>query len=360
MQPDNRPKYTLNSVYLYLTGGCNLRCTHCWLTPDYVADDQEAPDGITTDDVKKVIEQGKPLGLYEMKLTGGEPFINKEIFEIIELISSENITINIETNGTLIDRDTTSFLKKKGINHISVSIDSPNASFHDTFRGKSGALHDAVSGVRHMTEEGLDVQIIMSLTTDNVKDIEDLVKMARELNAGSVKINPILPIGRGNVLTEKGKTVPVEELIELCRWMEGDLSKKYGIETIFSLPTAFKSLRRFFGSNNSECHILNILGIIATGHISICGIGKEEPTLIMGNIREDDLGDIWKNSPILKSLREIVPKKMDGICGRCILKGVCLGACRANAFVLEGNLSAPDWICRDAYEKGLFPESRII
>ena len=360
MQPDNRPKYTLNSVYLYLTGGCNLRCSHCWLTPDYIADDQEVPDGITTGDVKKVIEQGKPLGLYEMKLTGGEPFINKEIFEIIELISSEDITINIETNGTLIDRDTASFLKKKGINHISVSIDSPNASFHDTFRGKRGAFSDATSGVRHMTAEGLDVQIIMSLTSDNVKDIEDLVRMAKELKANSVKVNPILPIGRGNVLTDRGKTVPVEELIELCRWMEGDLSKKYKIHTFFSLPTAFKSLRRFFSSNNSECHILNILGIIATGHISICGIGKEEPSLIMGNIREDDIRDIWENSPILKSLREIVPKKMEGICSNCILKGVCLGACRANAFVLTGDLSAPDWVCQEAYEKGLFPQSRLI
>ena len=60
------------------------------------------------------------------------------------------------------------------------------------------------------------------------------------------------------------------------------------------------------------------------------------------------------------ALRERVPNRMEGICGKCILKGVCLGACRADAFVLSGSLGTPFWICQEAYEKGLFPEQRMM
>ena len=152
----------------------------------------------------------------------------------------------------------------------------------------------------------------------------------------------------------------MEDLIALSHWAEGDLAERYGINVCFTLPSAFKPMDAFLKHKNAECHILNILGIVSTGHISMCGIGKEVKGLIMGNIREDNLQDIWFHSPVLATLRELVPKRIEGICGRCILKGVCLGSCRADAFVLSGSLGAPFWICQEAYDKGLFPEQRII
>ena len=161
-------------------------------------------------------------------------------------------------------------------------------------------------------------------------------------------------------MTEGGKTVPVDELIRLSSWVENDLKEKYDIQTYFTIPSAFKKIDSFFNGNNAQCHILNIIGIIASGHISICGIGKEVPELVIGNIREDNLEELWRNSPVLSELRRIVPDNMKGICGRCILKGLCLGSCRANAYVLHGDLSAPDRICQEAYEMGIFPETRII
>jgi len=206
----------------------------------------------------------------------------------------------------------------------------------------------------------LNVQFIMSLVSENTGDIEPLVALAGEMGAGSVKVNPVMPIGRGNTLTRKGRTVPVEDLIALSDWTEGELAEKYGISVCFTLPSAFKPMGTFLKQKNAECHILNILGIVATGHISMCGIGREVKGLVMGNIREDNLADIWMHSPVLADLRDLVPKRMEGICGRCILKAVCLGSCRADAFVLSGSLGAPFWICQEAYEKGLFPKQRMV
>ncbi len=360
MESDEKPSYRLNSAYLYLTSGCNLKCSHCWLTPSFVPETEDAPDGITADDVRKIIKEGRPIGLFNIKLTGGEPFINREIFEIIEVISSEELVMDIETNGTLIDENTAAFLKRSNASSISVSIDSINPKFHDSFRGVEGSWDDAVTGVENMVSQGLRVQIIMSLIGDNSGDIEGVVDMAKRLNANSVKFNPVMPIGRGGKLTEGGKTVPVDELIRLSSWVENDLKEKYDIQTYFTIPSAFKKIDSFFNGNNAQCHILNIIGIIASGHISICGIGKEVPELVIGNIREDNLEELWRKSPVLSELRRIVPDNMKGICGRCILKGLCLGSCRANAYVLHGDLSAPDRICQEAYEMGIFPETRII
>jgi SynChlorMet cassette radical SAM/SPASM protein ScmF len=360
MGPDKKPIYRLDSAYLYLTSGCNLRCSHCWLTPNFVPKIEEAPDGITADDVRKIIKEGRPMGLCNIKLTGGEPFINREVFEIIEVISSEELVLDIETNGTLIDEKAANFLKEHNASTVSVSIDSFGPAFHDAFRGVEGAWEDAVRGVECMVSERLNVQIIMSLVGDNCGDIEGIVEMAKRLKANSVKFNPVMPIGRGGGLTDGGKTLPVDELIRLSSWVEEDLREKYGVKTYFTIPSAFKKIGSFFKGNNAQCHILNIIGIIASGHISICGIGKEEPELVIGNIREDDLAEVWKNSPILAELREIVPNGMKGICGKCVFKNICLGACRANAYVLYRDLSAPERICQEAYEMGLFPETRII
>jgi SynChlorMet cassette radical SAM/SPASM protein ScmF len=360
MGPDKKPIYRLDSAYLYLTSGCNLKCSHCWLTPNFVPNIEEAPDGITADDVKKIIGEGRPLGLHNIKLTGGEPFINREIFEIIEVVSSEELVLDIETNGTLIDKKAAKFLRKHNASTVSVSIDSVNSTFHDAFRGVEGSWDDAVGGVECMVGEGLNVQIIMSLIGDNRDDIEGIVEMAKRLGANSVKFNPVMPVGRGGGLTDKGKTVPVDELIRLSPWVEEDLQEKYGVKTHFTIPSAFKKISSFFNGNNAQCHILNIIGIIASGHVSICGIGKEEPELVIGNIREDDLGELWRDSPVLAELREIVPGGMRGICGKCVFKNICLGACRANAYVLYRDLSAPERICQEAYEMGLFPETRII
>jgi SynChlorMet cassette radical SAM/SPASM protein ScmF len=352
--------YPLTQAYLYLSGGCNLRCAHCWISPGFVPEGETQAERLTTADVKKVIDEGRPLGLSSAKLTGGEPFLNEEIFEIIDLICGEKLSISIETNGTLIDREAACFLKKRGVDSVSVSIDSHRPSFHDPFRGVEGSLDRAVRGVESLVAEGIPVQIIMSLVRENTADIEGLIDLAGRLGANSVKINPVNPIGRGGTLTNRGAIPPVGELIDLCRWVEEDLSKRNGIETFFTIPSALKSIGSLFDARNAQCHVLTIIGILANGDVSICGIGRQEPRLVMGNIRTDDLARIWLESPILGSLRDTVPGKMEGICGRCIMKGICLGSCRADAFALGGSLAAPYWICREADEKGLFPQSRLV
>jgi SynChlorMet cassette radical SAM/SPASM protein ScmF len=354
------PAYPLAHAYLYLTGGCNLRCAHCWISPAYSPRGEIPGDSLSADDVRKVIDEAGPLGLCQVKLTGGEPFLNRNIFEIIEVAAARGLTIFIETNATLIDRDAAAFLKRHGVTSLSVSIDSHRPAFHDSFRGVKGAFDDAVSGVELLTAEGISVQLIMSLVSENAGDIEGVVDLARRTGASSVKINPVNPVGRGGALMDRGKTLSARQLIDLGRWVEEELSRRTGIDTFFTIPSAFKRIGHLFDSRNSQCRILNIIGILSDGGVSICGIGRQEPSLLMGNIRTDDLARIWTESPVLSELRSVVPHGMEGVCGLCAMRGICLGSCRADAYVLSGSLSAPYWICREAYENGFFPLSRVV
>ncbi len=360
MRADRTPAYPLIHAYLYLSGGCNLRCAHCWISPSFTPQQEAVRDRLTTADVKKIIDAARPLGLSRVKLTGGEPFLNEDVFDIVRLLDVSGLSASIETNGTLIDRKAAAFLKDHGIRSVSVSIDSHRASFHDSFRGVDGALNRAAAGVEFLAAEGIAVQVIMSLVRDNAADIEGLVEMAQRLGARSVKINPVTPVGRGGSLKDQGQTLPVEELLALCAWVEGELAASYGIDTFFTVPSALKPISHLFDGRNAQCYILNIIGILAGGDISICGIGREERSLTMGNIRTDDLAQVWKSSHVLGRLREIVPRRMEGICGRCFMAGICLGSCRADAYVLSGSLSAPHWVCEEAYEKGLFPPGRMV
>ena len=148
MRAGNAPAYPLVHAYLYLSGGCNLRCAHCWISPDFAPGREAAFDRLTTADVKKIVDEGRPLGLSHVKLTGGEPFLNKDIFDIIDLLAGRSLSVSIETNGTLIDRDAAAFLGKKGVGSVSVSMDSHRASFHDAFRGVEGAFDGVVAGDR--------------------------------------------------------------------------------------------------------------------------------------------------------------------------------------------------------------------
>ena len=113
------------------------------------------------------------------------------------------------------------------------------------------------------------------------------------------------------------------------------------------------------GDGCSRCGILGIIGVLAGGAYSMCGIGENMPDLVFGNAARDRLEDIWKNTPILNKLREGLPGNLEGICGKCLMKNLCLGNCIALNYYRSKKLWAPFWFCDKAREKGLKFGGRI-
>jgi radical SAM protein with 4Fe4S-binding SPASM domain len=185
----------------------------------------------------------------------------------------------------------------------------------------------------------------------------EVIELAKDLGCGSVKFNHVQQVGRGERFAdEQGLDVP--EIINIYQRIEKDLRKESEIRIHFDIPFAFYSIRKLLDDNLGRCTVLNILGLLAGGELSLCGIGATVPELIYGHIKTDSLRDVWCNSPGLVQLRELIPAKLERIFARCIHRDICLGACVANNFHSTGRLNAPYRFCHIADELGLFPASR--
>lgn len=348
----------LNSYYFYLTAGCNLACRHCWLAPKF------QPNGGTGGHLdyslfELAIMQGLPLGLSHAKLTGGEPLLHPDFMRMVEFLKIHNIGVTIETNATLMDKSTARFLKETGnLSFITVSLDGAAPETHDAFRGVKGSHEKAIQGISNLVEVGYHPQVIMSLHKENINEIEPLVQLVQRLGASSVKLGIIQSSGRGELMTDREQVIDFEELFSLGDWIENDLQPKSSIPVYFNWPMAFYSIKKLLNFSGYSCNIYNILGIISTGHMAMCGIGTLVPELCYGLLGKDSVADVWINNSILNDLRGLIPGKLEGICGECILKNRCLGACTAQNYHISNSIVSPYWFCKQANEMGLFPQSR--
>jgi radical SAM protein with 4Fe4S-binding SPASM domain len=142
--------------------------------------------------------------------------------------------------------------------------------------------------------------------------------------------------------------------------VEEEWPRPNNLKIIFDLPAAFRSIEDIKHRGLNNCRVLNILGILANGDFSICGIGQTVAELRMGNLSQDSIVEVWHHHPVLKELRQSLTGKLKGACGGCIFKFQCLGSCRANAYFLTKDLCAPYFLCQEYFESGLFPSSRYI
>lgn len=353
----NSDKLPLTSLYLYLSERCNLRCRHCWVAPPGHEEGEEQAIDLAV--LTKTIAAAKELGLGTVKLTGGEPFLRKDIVELMRFLYGEGLSIDIESNGTMIDREMARIIKDCEVRQVSVSMDSSQAIQHDKLRGMKGCHGKSLAALNYLRLESISTQVIMSLYKENVPEIEAMAALCDELEVPSFKINPVMPTGRGGNVFLNRENVDIEELIRIDRWIETDLNGKYRTDIYLCMPIGLKSLNSVTSNSLYECHILNILGILADGTISLCGIGQTETNLNMGNIARDCLAEIWRHHPLLQKLRKETPSQLSGICGRCIFKFRCLGSCRACAYATSGDLRSPFFMCDEAAKKNMFPPSRI-
>jgi len=245
---------------------------------------------------------------------------------------------------------------------VSVSLDGAEAETHEWVRGVGGCFNEAIDGLRNIVSAGLRPQVIMTIMRHNKDQMEPIVRLAESLGAGSVKFNIVQPTARGEKLHESGETLSVEKLVELGKWVENTLSISTNLNVYYSHPMAFRPLGKMFGENGDGCGvcgILRILGVLADGSYALCGIGETVPDLLFGHSAEDLLADIWSNTQVLSQLREGLPRRLEGICGDCLMKGVCLGSCVAQNYFSSKSIWAPFWFCAEAQKLDLFPEARM-
>ena len=349
----------LNTLYFYLTEGCNLACRHCWMGPRFDPTGNHYPT-LPVELFETAIREAKLLGLRCVKLTGGEPLLHPHFTRLLEIVRREKLKLTVETNGLLCTPEIAAEIAKSPNRFISVSIDGTDAATHEWVRGVPGSFEAARQAVRNLVAADTKPQVIFTVMRGNAGQVDAIVRMAEELGAHSVKFDMVQPTARGENLHNNQETLNIADLIELGRHVQEELAPKAKLQVLIDYPWAFRSLHNIArGAGCGVCGIFGVLGVIASGHYALCGIGQQVPDLVFGEVGKDRLEEIWRDNAILKALREGLPERLEGVCGRCLMKRRCLGQCVAQNYYRKGSLLAPNWFCEQAEEAGLFPASRL-
>jgi heme b synthase len=331
----------LRLVAWELTRACVLQCRHCRASASKVDSSNE----LTTEECLKILDSLATKGACIVILTGGEPLIRKDIFEIARYGTDKGLRMVLATCGTLLNEDMCLALIKAGVVRISVSIDGCTANRHDSFRGVSGAFEQLVYGIRAARRAGLEFQINTTVTKGNIDELQDIYNLALSLGAASFHPFLLVPVGRGREISNE--IISAEEYEKTLNWMY-DLHLKSVIPIKPTCaPHYYRILRereRMSGRGvTSETHGLDALTkgclggqgfafISNTGEIQICGFLEKSA----GNLRKNSFKffDIWNNSDLLREIRDV--SSYSGKCGYCEYNSVC-GGCRARAFTLNNN-----------------------
>lgn len=338
---------SLRLVALETTRRCNLKCLHCRARAHDCAD----ADVLTTERILALFDEIALLGKPIVILTGGEPLLREDIFELAAYGNALGLRMVMAPNGTLLDANNAAKLKNSGVQRISISLDSTQAVKHDEFRGVDGAFERTLRGIAAAKAADLPLQINSTITRRNLTEIDVLYRLALDLGAVAFHVFLLVPVGRGQALTKESIT-PAEYEQTLNQLY--DMQRQSAIEIKPTCaPQYYRILRQRakadglavdFATFGPAAMTRGCLGgtgfcfISATGTVQPCGFLD----LPCGDILRQSFHEIWQTSPEFLNLRDY--DALTGTCGDCYYKNVC-GGCRARSYALTGDYMASEPMC---------------
>lgn len=324
-------------IQWHLVDRCNLRCQHCY------QDDFSAEQELSFSSLKEIASNlFKSMEKWQSKLkvvlTGGEPFLKKELPELMEYLngSSRVIEISIITNGLFFPRWLEEIKHITKFKEIMVSLDGVTSATNDSIRGK-GTFSQIMAGIRKFRE--LDIPLIIMFTTmkRNQSEAPMLFDLAREIGARGFIIERFFPLGQGKNLDKEA--LSGTEFLYLWQKVLNHCRTKASPEELIPYRAIKVELGRLKPEvYGSECIIgRDGLALMPGGNVFPC---RRFP-LPLGNLLNEPLDEIWKNAGFIRDLRN--KKKLKGKCHSCAIKD-CIG-CRAMSYALTGDPFAPDPNC---------------
>lgn len=264
---------------LQITYRCNFTCHIC----DFWKKEHRAEDELTVDQIRKIGKKLNRLGTLIISLAGGEPLIREDIFDIITALNETNHFPVLITNGWYVDENMAKRILRAGLQEISVSVDYRSPEKHDEQRGKQGSWERAINALQLLNKFRPDkrnrVHMISVLMDDNLDDIEELIKLSREL--GVTYMVNLYSWNRGT----KTRRLPEQRVTE--RLLE--LKSKY--KEFITLTTYIEHLDQAIAEGGvGKCQTGRLLmNIDYHGNVARCTETLDEP---VGNILTDDIMDI--------------------------------------------------------------------
>ena len=338
---------SLRLVAWETTRNCNLSCKHCRASATKGPYTGELDTQASISLLDQIAELGKPIVI----LTGGEPLLRPDIFELANYGTNKGLRMVMAPNGTLITKSNAKQMADSGIKRVSISIDGATKESHDSFRGVSGAFEGALNGIKLVKEAGVEFQINTTITKTNLDQIARIQELAIKLGAIAHHIFLLVPTGRGKYIVDQ--EISAKEYERTLNWFYDQRGKTLLQLKATCAPHYYRILRQrakkegktvTFKTHGLDAVTRGCLG--GTGFCFISHKGIVQPCgflqLDCGNITKTSFANIWKNSEIFLLLRNF--NKLKGKCGKCEFKKVC-GGCRARAYEATGDYLAEEPLC---------------
>ena len=329
------------------TRNCNLDCMHCRAAATRGPYSGELDTSAAFQLLDQIAEVGNPIII----LTGGEPLLRPDIFDIARYGTKKGLRMVMAPNGTLITDEIAREMAASGIKRISISLDGSTKETHDRFRGVEGAFEGALQGIETARKAGVEFQINTTITRTNLSEIPKILDLAIQLGAVAHHIFLLVPTGRGKYIVDQ--EITAEEYEQTLNWFYEQREKSPLQLKATCAPHYYRILRqraRGEGKNVTfESHGLDAVTRGCLGGIGFCFIshtGIVQPCGFLavnsGDVTKTSFADIWNHSETFKALRNY--DKLTGKCGECEYKKVC-GGCRARAFEATGDMLAQEPLC---------------
>ncbi|WP_186576649.1 TIGR04053 family radical SAM/SPASM domain-containing protein [Aquibacillus kalidii] len=344
-----------------LTRACQLKCLHCRADAQY----HRHPLELTYEEGKRLIDDIHGMNNPMLVFTGGDPLMRPDVFDIADYAVKKCVRVSMTPSATPnVTKEAMNKAKQVGLSRWAFSLDGHNAEIHDHFRGTSGSFDLTMNAIKYLHELEMPLQINTVISRYNVDYLEDMVDLMKQLDCVLWSVFFLVPIGRGQ---EKDMISPAEHE-KVFRWLyQTSKHVPFDIKTTagqhYRRVVIQNKIREDKGKENSVIHYQDALmngktGSIdglgrapkgvndGNGFIFISHTGDVYPSGLLpvkvGNVRENALSNIYRESQVLKDLRN--PDKYKGKCGVCEFRHVC-GGSRSRAYAVTGDYLESEPYC---------------
>lgn len=336
------------NVYWEMTQACGLACRHCRMETMPNADPRELSTVESFAFLQQLPEFGAPLP--QLILTGGDPLMRKDLFEIMDEARRLGIGVSITPAATpLLTREILAEMKEHGLEAVGLSLDGSTAEHHDSIRQVPGTFERTMRAMRWAGELGLPLQINTLVSAETAPDLPALYELLKEFAVARWGLFFLISVGRGKVL----QPLSSEQAEQVMAWAY-DLSKKAPfIVATTEAPSyrrvAIQKMRSdgLTGEEIRHSKLARGFGIRdGNGIVFVSHIGDIYPAgflpLAAGNVRKDRLCQVYRKAPLFEALHD--PNTFHGRCGACEFHTLC-GGSRSRAFLATGDPLASDPLC---------------
>lgn len=335
---------------------CNLLCKHCYS----ISADTDFANELSRDEIFRVMDGLKQFGVPVLILSGGEPLLRPDIFDISRHAKALGFYVGLSTNGTKITPDNIGEIAAVGYNYVGISIDGMRQT-HDAFRRKEGAFDAALAGIRQCRDHGIKVGLRFTMTEGNAPELPDMLRLMDDEGISKFYFSHLNYAGRGNKNRREDASfartrAAMDVLFDTC-WQSVKRGEKKEFVTGNNDADGVYLLhwvRRHFPEREAEIRArLAQWGGNSSGVniANIDNVGNVHPDTMwwdytLGNVRERPFSDIWLDTsdPLMAGLKAF-PRPVKGRCATCAYLDICGGNTRTRAWQTSRDFWAEDPGC---------------